>query len=62
MSNGMPKLGYSNLYWSKVKRKKSKKAIILQEEILEEAVVIDSLEVSLVDKLQLQTLSDKKCP
>lgn len=62
MSNGMPKLGYSNLYWSKVKRKKPKKATILQEEILEEAVVIESMGTSLVDKLQLQTLSDKKCP
>ena len=64
MNNGRPKLGHSNLYWTKIDRKNRNKVNIknLEEEILEEPIAMNPIEYDLIDRIQLKSLSDNFCP
>ena len=62
MKNGRPKIGVSNVYWTKIDRKQQKKAVSPTEELLEDPIVIDTMELDLMDKIQLKQYSDKICP
>ena len=66
MSKGMPKLGYSNLYWTKEIARRNKKTIVLKENLEEPTEIpMESLEekiLSNVDREQVKVLSDKICP
>lgn len=66
MSKGMPKLGYSNLYWTKEIARRNKKTIVLKENLEEPTEIpMESLEekiLSNVDREQVKILSDKICP
>ena len=59
--NGRPKLGLSNLYWSRIDRKQRNPKKI-EEEVLEEPQVVDTLEVDIMDKIQLKQYADIFCP
>ena len=66
MSKGMPKLGYSSLYWTKEIARRNKKTIVLKENLEEPTEIpMESLEekiLSNVDREQVKILSDKICP
>ena len=65
MSIGRPKLGYSNLHWTRKIIREQQDKISLQEEILEEPVVIQTLEEKILcntDRAQISKLSDIFCP
>ena len=65
MSNGRPTLGYSNLYWTRKITREQRQNISSQEEILEEPIVLETLEqkvFSNIDKIQISKLSDTFCP
>ena len=65
MSNGRPSLGYSNLYWTKKITREQRQDVIVQEEILEEPILIQTLEDKVfknIDRMQISKLSDSFCP
>ena len=66
MSKGMPKLGYSNVYWTREIARRNKKAIVLKENLEEPTEIpMETLEekiLSNVDREQVKILSDKICP
>lgn len=65
MSNGRPSLGYSNLYWTKKIAREQRQNVSVQEEILEEPIVLETLEekvFSNIDRIQISKLSDTFCP
>ena len=64
MSKSRPKLGYSNVYWNKIDRDKRRKVSVQnhEEEVLEEAGAIRSIEDDLIDRIQIKALSDIFCP
>tara|TARA_Y100000592_G_C5427280_1_gene296449 strand:+ start:769 stop:1035 length:267 start_codon:yes stop_codon:yes gene_type:complete len=64
MSENRPKLGYSNVHWNKIDRKSRRKVSsqTLEEEDLEEAIPIRSMEEDMIDRIQLKALSDTFCP
>jgi len=64
MSKSRPKLGYSNIHWNKIDRKSRRKVSIqnLEEEVLEDATPILTIEDDLIDRIQLKALSDTFCP
>tara|TARA_A100000172_G_C2960135_1_gene82201 strand:+ start:143 stop:418 length:276 start_codon:yes stop_codon:yes gene_type:complete len=67
MKNGRPKLGYSNIHWIKLDKKKRTKPVLIEEEVLEEAVAIplESLEDKMLRSIateQTKALEDIFCP
>jgi len=67
MKNGRPKLGYSNLHWIRLDKRKRKAPVIIEEEVLEEAVAIplESLEDKVLRSIateQTKILEDIFCP
>ena len=65
MSNGRPSLGYSNLYWTKKITREQRQNVSIEEEILEEPIVLETLEekvFSNIDRIQISKLSDTFCP
>lgn len=38
--NGRPKLGYSNIYWTRLDEKKKRKPVVVEKEVLEEPIVM----------------------
>lgn len=65
MSNGRPSLGYSSLYWTNKITREQRQNVSVQEEILEEPIVLETLENKVfknVDRIQVSKLSDSFCP
>ena len=65
MNNGRPSLGYSNLYWTKKITREQQSNIVLSEEILDEPVILETLEDKVfknIDRIQISKLSDSFCP
>ena len=65
MSMGRPKLGYSNLHWTRKITREQKNKTSFQEEILDEPVVVQTLEdkiLSNTERIQISKLSDIFCP
>jgi len=65
MSMGRPKLGYSNLHWTRKIAREQETKSVLREEILDEPVIIEVLEkkvLSNIDRIQVSRLSDIFCP
>lgn len=65
MSNGRPRLGYSNVYWTNKIKREQRQNISVQEEILDEPVILETLEekvFSNTDRIQVSKLSDSFCP
>ena len=65
MNNGRPRLGYSNLYWTKKIIREQQSNIVLSEEILDEPVILETLEDKVfknIDRIQISKLSDSFCP
>ena len=65
MSNGRPSLGYSNLYWTRKITREQQDNIVLSEEILDEPVIMETLEEKVfknTDRIQISKLSDSFCP
>ena len=65
MSNGRPSLGYSSLYWTNKITREQRQNVSVQEEILDEPVVLKTLEekvYSNTDRIQVSKLSDSFCP
>ena len=65
MSNGRPSLGYSNLYWTKKITREQRQNVSVQEEILEEPILLQTLEDKVfknIDRMQISKLSDSFCP
>ena len=65
MSNGRPSLGHSNLYWTNKITREQRQNVSVQEEILDEPVVLKTLEekvYSNTDRIQISKLSDSFCP
>jgi len=61
MKNGRPKLGLSNLYWSRIDKKKRKPQQYDEEE-LEEAEVMDTIALDMMDRMQIKEYADTFCP
>ena len=61
MRNGRPKLGLSNLYWSRID-KKEREPQPHDEEELEEPIVMDTIEVDMMDRIQVKGYADTFCP
>ena len=65
MSNGRPSLGYSSLYWTKKITREQRQNVIVQEEILEDPIIVQTLEDKVfknIDRIQVAKLSDTFCP
>ena len=65
MSNGRPSLGFSNLYWTKKITREQQSNIVLSEEVLDEPVILETLEDKVfknIDRMQISKLSDSFCP
>ena len=67
MKNGRPKLGYSNIHWIKLDKKKRTKPVLIEEEVLEDAVAIplETLQDRILQNLvaeQIEILEDIFCP
>ena len=65
MSSGRPSLGYSNLYWTNKITREQRENVSVQEEILEEPIVLETLENKVfknIDRIQISKLSDSFCP
>jgi hypothetical protein len=62
MKNGRPNIGVSNIYWSKIDRKRQQATAPPKPEELEDPVVVDTMELDLVDRIQVKSLSDNFCP
>ena len=67
MKNGRPKLGYSNIHWIKLDKKKRTKPVLIEEEVLEDAVAIplETLQERILQNLvveQIEILEDIFCP
>ena len=65
MSNGRPSLGYSSLYWTNKITREQRQNVSVQEEILDEPVILETLEekvFSNTDRIQVSKLSDSFCP
>ena len=65
MNNGRPSLGYSNLYWTKKITREQQGNIVLSEEVLDEPVILETLEDKVfknIDRIQISKLSDSFCP
>jgi hypothetical protein len=67
MKNGRPKLGYSNIHWIKLDKKKRTKSILVEEEVLEDAVAtpLETLQERILQSLvaeQIEILEDIFCP
>ena len=65
MSSGRPSLGYSNLYWTNKITREQRENVSVQEEILEEPVILQTLENKVfknIDRIQISKLSDSFCP
>ena len=65
MNNGRPRLGYSKLYWTKKIIREQQSNIVLSEEILDEPVILETLEDKVfknIDRIQISKLSDSFCP
>ena len=65
MSNGRPSLGHSNLYWTNKITREQRQNVSVQEEILDEPVILETLEdkvFSNTDRIQISKLSDSFCP
>jgi hypothetical protein len=64
MKNERPNLGYSNVYWTKLDRKRIYAKVLVEEEILEDAEIV-SLVKELqpnIDREQIKALADNFCP
>mgnify|MGYP000440636623 CR=1 FL=1 len=67
MKNGRPKLGYSNIHWIKLDKKKRTKPVLIEEEVLDDAVAIplETLQERILQSLvaeQIEILEDIFCP
>ena len=65
MSSGRPSLGYSNLYWTNKITREQRENVSVQEEILEEPIVLETLQNKVyknIDRIQISKLSDSFCP
>ena len=60
--NGRPKIGVSNVYWSKIDRKRRQATTPPKPEELEDPIVVDTMELDLVDRIQVKSLADNFCP